>query len=311
MRISSTKTNIPYRKTAIPPLQDSEYIILQSQGGYKHNRAFVWKIAHGFLTNQRFVIFMGRTVRFEIALSRIRDLAVEKTVFIIRTKQCLCVSYQAEKGSGRNRIWFLANDIEKWRKRIYQLSLLRVDQETIEKIAAQLDSDSQDILWYLWEKRHARINQLAELIDAPNHMYVLLKIREIINPISEKVIDCPILSFERSRVDSETGEAVLFSWWMIGHQERLVHREDRLLDIFDEGPYIQVIMEVRGVEASDLRLDVHKDQLTVRSHKIGATLRETFRLPAQVRAHNHQMHLKNNLLEIRLSKVQDTVISGQ
>jgi len=311
MRISSTKTNIPYRKTAIPPLQDSEYIILQSQGGYKHNRAFVWKIAHGFLTNQRFVIFMGRTVRFEIALSRIRDLAVEKTVFIIRTKQCLCVSYQAEKGSGRNRIWFLANDIEKWRKRIYQLSLLRVDQETIEKIAAQLDSDSKDIMWYLWEKRHAKINRLAELIDAPNHMYVLLKIREIINPISEKVIDCPILSFERSRVDSQTGEAVLFSWWMIGHQERLVHREDRLLDIFDEGPYIQVIMEVRGVEASDLRLDVHEDRLTVRSHKIGATLRETFRLPAQVRAHNHQMHLKNNLLEIRLSKVQDTVISDQ
>jgi len=125
------------------------------------------------------------------------------------------------------------------------------------------------------------------------------------------VIGCPILSFERSRVDPKTGEKVLFSWWLMGQQEKWIQKEDRLLDIFDEGSYIQVIMEVRGVEASDLKLDVHEDQLTVRSHKIGATLRETFRLPAQVRAHNHQMHLKNNLLEIRLSKVQGPVSSEE
>lgn len=307
MRISPPRSNIPYKnkKTSIPPLQAGEHIILQSQGAYKRNRASGWKVAHSFLTNQRFVIFLGRTVRFEIPLSQIRGLAIEKTVFIIRTKECLRLSYEAGKDSRTDTIWFLANDIEKWKKTIYQLSLLQVDQETIEKIAAQLDSDSQDILWYLWENRHARINELAELIDAPNHMHVLLNIRETINPIAEKLVGCPILSFERSKLDSQTGEKVLFSWWLMGQQDKCVQSEDRLLDIFDEGPYIQVIMEVKGVEVSDLRLDVHRDQIMVRSHKIGATLKETFHLPAEVNPDNHQIHLKNNLLEIKLLKIEN------
>ena len=196
----------------------------------------------------------------------------------------------------------MVNDIRKWEKTIYQLSLLELDQETIEKIAAQLDSDGQDILWYLWEQRHARIDQLADLIHAPNHMHVLLKIRETINPVADKVIGCPILSFERSKVDAETGEVVFFSWWMMGQQEKCAYSEDRLLDIFDEGNYIQVIMEVRGLTPSDLILDVNGDQLTVRSHAIGASLKETFHLPAEVTADNHRLHLRNNLLEIKLHR---------
>jgi len=302
MRISFPKTNIPYRKNTAPPLQDGEHIILQSQGGYKHNRASAWKIAHGFLTNRRFVIFLGKTVRFKIALNRIRGLELEKTVFIIRTKECLCLSYESEKDSSENRIWFLANDIEKWRKTIYQLSLLRINQETVEKIAAQLDQDSQDIIWYLWDKRHAGIDRLSELIDAPNHMHVLMNIRETINPVAEKVIGYPILSFERSRIDPETGKAVLFSWWLMGNHDKCVHSDDRLLDIFDEESCLQVVMEVRGIEESDLRLDIKDDLLSVRSVKAGSTWKETIDLPAGINPDNPQMRLKNNLLGIRLSK---------
>ena len=299
------------QKISFPQLQAGEQIILQGQGAYKENLRSGWKIARCFLTNQRFIIYQTPTIRFQISLSDIVNLSVEKLNYVIRKREAISLSYKTGKDSKEYRLYLVTSDLENWKKRIYQGSLLKVDLDTIERIAAGLDPQSRDILWYLWDNNNARIDQLAELIGAPNHMHVLFKIRETINPVAEKVIGCPILSFERSRVDPKTGEKVLFSWWLMGQQEKWIQKEDRLLDIFDEGSYIQVIMEVRGVEASDLKLDVHEDQLTVRSHKIGATLRETFRLPAQVRAHNHQMHLKNNLLEIRLSKVQGPVSSEE
>ena len=293
------------QKANIPKLQIGEQLILQTQGSYKHNFRSGWKVAQCLLTSQRFIMYQRPTIRFEIPLDQIKDLAIERLHYVLRKRESLCIVYKARNGSREGKIWFVANDLGDWRKKIiYQTSLLKVDQETIEKIAAQLDPESRDILWYLWENRHARIDELAELIDAPNHMHILLNIKETINPIAEKTVGCPILSFERSRVDPETGEKVLFSWWLMGQQEKRIQSKDRVLDIFDEASHIQVIMEVRGTEASDLRLEVNRDQVTVRSEKTDSTWKEIIRLPAEVNSDNHQMHLKNNLLEIRLSKVQ-------
>lgn len=250
-------------------------------------------------------MYQRLAIRSEIPLNDIKGLATEKLHYVLRTRECLSISYNVREGSREGKIWFIANDLEDWRKKIIsRAALLKVDMGVIERISAQLDSDSHDILWYLWDKRHARIDRLAELIDAPNHMHVLLKIRETINPIAEKVIGCPVLLFERSKADPETGEPVLFSWWLAGQPEERTPSEDRLLDIFDEGSHIQVIMEVRGVEESDLALEVEGDAVTVRSQNMGDSLKETIRLPAEVNPHDYQMQLRNNLLEIRLCKVQ-------
>jgi len=296
-------------ETTPPNLHADEQIILKSQGAYKDSFRSGWKIAEFYLTNQRLMICQGRTIRFKILVGDIKELRVEKLHYVLRRKEAICLFYKKENESRASRVWFIVNDLENWNKRIYQASLLKVDLETFEKIVAQLDPDSRDILWYLWENRHARIDQLSELIDAPNHMYVLIKIRETINPISEKVLGCPILSFERARIDPETGEKVLFSWWLMGAGGKWNQCKDRLLDIFDEGSYLQVIMEVKKVEKSDLSLEVHGAELIVKSNKAGSTWTERFRLPAAADFHNHRIHLRNNLLEIRLSKVQ--VISGQ
>jgi len=294
------------QKTNIPELQAGEQIVLKSQGAYKHNFRSGWKVARCFLTNQRLIMYQRPTIRFQIPIRDISSLAVERLHYVLRKRESLCIVYKAKEELKEGRIWFVANDLETWKKRMYQASLLKVDLETIERIAAELDSDGRDILWYLWENRHARIDQLAKLVDAPSHMHVLLNIRETINPIAEKVLDCPILSFERSKVDADTGEKVLFSWWLMGHKEKWPYCEDRLLNIFDEDSHIQVIMEVRGMESSDLSLEVEGDQLIVRSKETGSTWKEIIHLPAEVNPDNHQMHLKNNLLEIRLSKVQTT-----
>ena len=298
MGISSQKTNIPR-------LQTGEQIILQSQGAYKNNFRSGWKVAQCILTNQRLIMYQRPTIRFQIPIDHIRSLAVERLHYVLRKRECLSISYNVREGSEEGRSWFVVNDLEKWRERIIsQTSLLMVNIETIQNIAAQLGADGRDILLYLWENRYARIDQLAELIEAPSHMHVLMEIRETINPVAEKIVGIPILSFERSKVDPETGEKVLFSWWLMGKQEEWAKSEDQLLDIFDEGSHIQVIMEVRGIEASDLRLEVERDQLTVRSEKIGSTWKEIIHLPTDVVPDNYQMHLKNNLLKIILSKVQ-------
>ncbi|MDO9515562.1 MAG: Hsp20/alpha crystallin family protein [Syntrophales bacterium] len=226
----------------------------------------------------------------------------EKVHYVIRKKEAFCLFYNSKKGPAKSRIWFVTSDLDDWKTKIHQACILKVDVATVEKIAGGLDHDGQDILWYLWDKSHARIDQLAELINASNHMHVLMNIRETINPVAEKIIGCPILSFERSKVDPETGKAVLFSWWLMGNHDKWTQSDERLLDIFDEDSCIQVVMEVKGIEVSDLRLDVERDQIAVRSVKTGSTWKEIINLPAEIDPDSHEMHLKNNLLEIKLSK---------
>jgi len=292
-------------KISIPRLQSGEEVILQDKGAYKDTFRSGWKIADCFLTNQRVVIKQGANVRLGISIKDITQLRVEKLHYVIKKKETLSFFYKNGEDSKEYRIWLVTQDLENWKKRIYQLTLLKIDADLIEKIAVQLDSEGRDILMFLWENRYARIDRLAELINAPNHMHVLLNIKETINPIAEKVVGCPILSFERSKMDPETGEKVLFSWWLIGKQEELENKNERLLDIFDEGFYIQVIMEVKKVEKSDLSLEVHGTELVVKSSKTGSEWTETFRLPAEANYDNHRIHLRNNLLEIRLSKTKE------
>jgi len=293
------------KKLNTPRLHAGEQLILQGQGSYKYNLRSGWKVVQSLLTNQRLIMYQRPAIRFEIPLDDIKGVVVEGIHYVLRKRDCLAISCNSSEGSRGGKIWFIVNDLEEWMKRLTAHSVfLRVGLKAIEKISAQLDSDSQDILWYLWERRYSKINQLAELVDAPSHMHVLLKIRETINPIAEKLIGCPVLIFERSKVDPETGEAVLFSWWLAGQPDEPARNEEKLLDIFDEGSHIQVIIEVRGIKSSDVSLEVSGNELTVRLENADSAWKEMIHLPAEVDASNYQMHLKNNLLDIRLNKVK-------
>jgi hypothetical protein len=294
---------MPSKGSSAPKFNPDEKIILKDQGGYRTRSRRGWKPVQVFLTDQRLVFYQMTKIQLQVALSHVKNLRMGREYYVLKERDYLCISYDAGDGLRRGEVFLIVNKVEEWRKTIYQLSLLRLNENSVEKIASQMDSDGRDILWYLWENRHAKITQLCDLIDAQSHMHVLLLIRETINPVSQKVVGCPILSFERSKVDPQTGETILFSWWLVGKRERCTTNEERILDIFNEGTHIQVIMEVRGIEASDVRLDLDGDQLTVRSHRLGASLRETLQLPSVVTLEHHQISLKNNLLEIRLNKM--------
>ncbi len=291
-------------KKNTPRLHSGEQLILQEQGSYKYNMRSGWKVAQSLLTNERLMMYQRPAIRLEIPLDDIKGVVVEGVHYVLRKRDCLAISYNSSEDSREKRIWFIVNDLEEWRKRLIAHSaFFKVDLKAIERISAQLDSDSQNILWYLWERRYAKIDELAELVGAPNHMHVLLKIRETINPIAEKTIGCPVTLFERSKVDLETGEAILFSWWLAGQPDEPASTEERLLDIFDEGSYIQVIIEVREVNASDVRIEVSGDELTVEFDKNSPEWKEVIHLPAEAEPESCQIHLKNNLLALKLAKI--------
>jgi len=295
---------MPPQKNASPEFFPGEEVILEAQGGYRERHVRGWRPVQIFLTNQRLIYYRRPQIKFQIAVDRIRKLTDERHYYVLKVRDAICITYDAIEGSRGGKVLLITNRISEWKAKIQQLCFFKIDFETIQRIADQLDADGREIVWHLWEYRHARINRLADLIAAPDHLHVLSLITETINPISQKLLGCPILSFERKRVDPESGETVTFSWWLIGQKDRLSPNEARFVDIFDEEAHIKVIMEVRGIETGDVRLDFDKDRVIVRCHKLGASLKERLDLPYEVRPQDYEMRIRNNFLELKLCKVQ-------
>ncbi|MCF8084036.1 MAG: Hsp20/alpha crystallin family protein [Deltaproteobacteria bacterium] len=296
------KTRLGHGRLDEPGLEKGEHILLKDQGVYRRNTRSGWRPVQSFLTDRRFILFQRPRTVFEVALEAVRTLDMERHYCVLKIRDVLCIAFDAPASPGKGKVWFAVNNMAGWKKAIFQAALLKFDVNILQEMAAQLDADGQALLWFLWEKGHARITELARVIDAPTHMHVLLLIKETLNPIAEKVVGCPIFSFERARADPETGEKILFSWWMLGRREKLVSHEGRFIEVFDEDARIQIIMEVKGLEPGDIRLDLAGDRLTIRSHKVGVSLREIIQLSAPVTLNNHTLTLNNNLLDLRLLK---------
>jgi DNA-binding Lrp family transcriptional regulator len=126
----------------------------------------------------------------------------------------------------------------------------------------ELDEKSKQIIWYLLRNGHANIRELAELINASTDNEVLVRVREIINPNSEKIFGKEIMKFENSKIDSATGEKILFSWWLTENILPL-ERTDEMLDVFDEKAHIKVVAELPKVKQQDIKIDLSASILTI------------------------------------------------
>jgi HSP20 family molecular chaperone IbpA len=273
-----------------------DQVILKEKGGYLTPGQSRWCLGTLLLTPKKLTFFTSKSgFVWEIPLSSIKDLRIEKRVYGVSQSDTICVVY--ESFGELSKAWIISLNLETWRKELYQRVLIKVGRETLNKIVSELDADSKGIFWFLYEHRHARIDTLAKLIEAPTHMDILLKIREIINPTAEKIIGYPILSFESSKVDRETGEKVTFSWWFAGqpHQER----KEPLLDIFDEDADLIVYLELLGIKEDKLRLRVVNNKLIIDADK---DYHKEIPLPVVVKAKSFTKRYKNNILEVRLKK---------
>lgn len=288
-----------------PVLHANEEVIFTSSGAYKDSLRSGWKLSNLYLTDQRLFLWNSTRTLLQIPLENITGISIQLKYFILRRKDALCISYQNLSNKGLSQVWIMIEDVHKLKKKIYEKSLLKIDQEGIDKIIKELDAESQSILLFIWENRHATINELFSLYNAPNHMEVLHRIRNIINPVSQKVIGFPVLVFERSKIDESTGEKVLFSWWVIGGDKLKEKPEDTLLDIFDEGDYLNVIIELKSAQEKDILLRVDEDKLTMSCKTSEAKHYEQVVLPSKIDEKSVIRKYHNNILEVRLQKLKN------
>ena len=286
-------------------LKTNEEVILTSSGLYKGNLRSGWKPGYLYLTNQRLLLWQSIRILFQTPLENITGISIQQKRFILRNKDALCVSCKHLNNEGSSRAWIIVKDVEMWKNKIFERSLLEVNQDKIDKIIKELDPESQSILFFVWENKHATINELFSLYNAPNHMEVLHRIRNIINPVSQKVIGFPVLVFERSKIDESTGEKVLFSWWVIGGAKLKEKPEDTLLDAFDEGDYLNIIIELKGAQEKDILLRVDEDKLTVSCKTSEAKYYEQVFLPSKINKKSVIRKYHNNILEVRLQKLKN------
>ena len=178
----------------------------------------------------------------------------------------------------------------------------RIEDEHVAKVAQALDPASGEIIWYLWENRHAKIEELRELLGESSHMNVLTRIKEVINPGARKILSRPLLVFERSRIDYDTGENVLYSWWLGKEAERRPGQEGKLVDVFDEGDHVMVIMELAGVREEDIQVKVERDKVIVEADTPEHRCCEEVTLPSAVDAAHFTTRYHNSIFQARFEK---------
>ena len=293
------------RKTEEFSLDPDERIILKQQGGYIDNSRYGWKMGRLFLTTKRLAFCdpAGGTV-FQTLLSQIRGVGVKRKRTGLGTKPTLCIEYAGMKSESPIKVWFLLNDLETWKREIHSMTLMEISDEEIGRIVEKLDPPSKKIFEYLRLQGHARIDELAELISAPTHMDVLMKIKRNINPTAEWITGNPVLEFVNSKTDELTGERVTFSWWFCGYLMNKEKRKEPLLDIFDEKDSFIVIMETSGVEKDDVVFAADEDKLILFSYLVDDKYRAEISLPPKVNRKSFTKRYNNNVLELKFEKMR-------
>ena len=293
------------RNSLQPRLAGDEHIVLYSQGGYRDNPRSAWKLGHFYLTSERLIFLVLAGVVFEAPLSDMKTIAVEQARFALgKWKDVIAIAYRRPTTRAASKVQIIMRDLEVWRKKLLEMTSQGIDQETLGRVMQELDWQGRGIVSHLWEARHATIDELAELMGAPTHMDVLLKIRGDINPTAERIAGSPILAFRRSGVDPLTGEKVPFSWWVIGAARAAAEaRTGVLVDVFDEGDRIDVVAELVGVREEDLVLTVARDTLTLHAEGPEGKYHEEIVLPAEVRVDTLTRTYTNNVLAVSLEKL--------
>ena len=184
------------------------------------------------------------------------------------------------------------------------MSFKEIGEEDLKRVVEALDPASAQMVWYLWEHRHAKIEELRKVLGESSHMNVLVRIKGTINPTACKIVGRPILVFEKGRIDRSSGERILYSWWLNRDSERRLIEGEKLVDIFDEGDHILLIVELVGFDEKGIQVAVEDETLVLKAEAPGRSVQEEIPLPPQVDSQRFEMTYRNNLLQVRFEKEQ-------
>ncbi len=330
MRLEISGTRTP---TLPSPSQGESWgggeVLLAEQGVYLPEGRPVWQIGELRLTGERLLFLQPRGVIFNTPLTLIAEVAAESKRFTVVKKIAMAISYRDPRRGSVAKAWFITPSLGQWLNHLAQMistqnlsSLhpvspspprpltsapppLSTSAQDLERLAVKLDPGSREILWYLWLNRHATINELAELIAAPTHMDVLFRIRQGINPVAEEVLGRPILIFEESKFDQETGDRVPFSWWLAGRAALATEGRKPEIEVFNEAHEINVIVELPGVEEEAVRVSAQREKVVLWIEGAKAHYHEEVSLSAPVDADRVVTRFKNGILIVNLKRISD------
>lgn len=137
-----------------------------------------------------------------------------------------------------------------------------------------LDEKSRAILYFLWWHRHASIAELRNVVDTSDDYEILHRLKEVINRKSLDLGGQPIVGFEQAKIDSLSGEKVLFSWWYLNEDDDPFFNTGDLLDIFNEKETISIIAKVPvsfDISTPEIRYKNGILKVTFKKADLGAT----------------------------------------
>jgi HSP20 family molecular chaperone IbpA len=170
------------------------------------------------------------------------------------------------------------------------------------EVARLVDRGSAKMLWHFWKNRHYRLDELKQMLGETSHMGVLARIRDVINPAATRLLGKPVLVFERSRVDQQTGKHVLHSWWLNEEPAIDTTGDSQFVDLFDEGDHFLVILELAGANEEDIQVEARDGRLSVAVDTAERRYYEETPLPAGADARDLSTTYRNGILQVRLGK---------
>lgn len=232
------------------PLESDEAVQLRSAGALSLAPSGRWRLGMWICTNARVLFLQGGGVVFSTALDDL--IAVERCEreYSFGKKPCLKNTYREKEGEpfdtlrAQRTFWLMTPDIEGWRLKLFERFIGTMPEADVARLAKELDSDAEELVWFLHRRRCATIGELAAKINAENHMDVLQKIRREINPASEKLMGRAAFVFRQ------------YKWWFAGDAAA----SEPFSDVIDEGDFCRVIVESLETARIELKRHVLKVQ---------------------------------------------------
>jgi len=83
-----------------------------------------------------------------------------------------------------------------------------------------------------------------------------------------------------------------------------IKEREPLVDVFEDGDFVNVTAELPGVEESKVKLEVENDVLTIRSDTSARKYYKEVKLPTSVKKDPAESRFRNGILEIKLVKAK-------
>ena len=309
-------------------------VLIQSQGCFLPCRASQWLIGDLSLSADCFAFAQANKRRFELPLARITGMAVKRHKFIILHKDVVQLTYAVPDKDRQGQVCFIVPALSQWIEKLETLTdtgearcgppdlrvlassaspaplrwmsrrrrdaePVRVREEQVRDLAATAGVPGARILWYLWHERHADIEELAALIDAPTHMHVLTLLREGINASACRLLGGPVLVFKERAFDPDTGRTICFQWWL----ERENEPDEQCpalpqVEIHDEGEALLVVATVRQTSERTPRAVVRGRRLLLTAEAADNPWEMTVPLPCRVLAIPTGVTFRNGVLSL-------------